>query len=1312
MKRRCEQIYTRQRWRFDHEGELHTESLFDADGEWRCPRAAADGADRCCFHQNTGRRPSDAELAHRLVTELRGERELAAGHEPGELVGVDLDALVFTTEVIEALDDVDHLGDESGMAARQLTVVGATIDRLVLGDALPRFDVVVDGFEAESLRVAGATLDKLALSSTHVTDAVEIDGQTTSVDSIRLGTGLQTRGPVSIGNGARVHNQLLVNGDRIEVPSLVIDSGARVGLDGDGRDVSGGVRFNTVHESDTDLIVRGQETALAGLRLVDTHLGSVYLQRCLGVRDTVELRDTTLRGNLQIEETTASPNLTLTGASTAVDVVVVRDSPLEAVTIDTGASATAIKMTGDGTTVTSGVELTDNGTAVDSVRLAGGTTVHTGLWIHQGVSIRDSLQIEDATVAAPGGSTETPALRIADSGTRVGAIAMTASDVEGLSLARATIEGELRLTDGQLTHTEATPNTTGDGDVFEEAQPVVLQIEDATVGGITMNNCETTGAIRAEHAKLRQLSVRGSAVIRGSVELLDQTTIDTSLVIANGPEFSAPIVVTGGTTIGGDLQVIGDTRAVTFDCATGIVLDGCRIADDVTIETIVRADGDVIRIDNTTIEGSIGVAEATVDGDIMVCGGSVIGRDLSLSNDTTAGVVSLVDAAAVRGSFALGGATVKEVVLEDARVHRRLRLHEGATVEGPVSLERDATIGGDLVVGDMSPTDSPPTTVCGGLRLGDRRDAHPMSGGVTIDGSVAITGTANLNDGITLSDVVVGEDLHIVGKGATATVGAVDLFDCIVRGKIKLEGATIDALSLRECRVGESVWVGSVESGRKQAVAEVTESEEEVRAVDGETASELETEVRDGVRISATPVAENVIIRAAETGEIALEDTTVTGRVDLNAVVVDGPVSLDASSIGERVRVGTGRVGTLRISDSTIDQALDIGSGWRSRDTTSAVAEEAVSGWVADLSSDLTVRDLTVTEATIGGGLTLDCRIATARTSSVPAVVTTDVMGAVRLRPRLDSAGRINLQETTLPAGTIVITTSESATECCWYDLRQATLGDVSVEFENGPRTAVDYLLLLGARYDGFRFSGLPGGIRDGRLHGLGTRRVTDSVSDISSVDERLGSNRTRRYRLGDAYSRFPFTGTGYRSDDPPPALLEQTYLNAKNGASQVGDEDLAGEFFTLEKRYRRRSLWETVAGVDGGTPAGRPGRAVVDWLGNAIFDRIAVYGESPGRVVTVSAAVIAVFSVFFGVLLDRPPYGAQYLGSGILPDWLALGLQPLTLSIESFVTLVLVGPATQRLTPLVHLLGQIEGFLGVFLVALFVFTLTRSVHR
>jgi hypothetical protein len=211
----------------------------------------------------------------------------------------------------------------------------------------------------------------------------------------------------------------------------------------------------------------------------------------------------------------------------------------------------------------------------------------------------------------------------------------------------------------------------------------------------------------------------------------------------------------------------------------------------------------------------------------------------------------------------------------------------------------------------------------------------------------------------------------------------------------------------------------------------------------------------------------------------------------------------------------------------------------------------------------------------------------------------------------------------------------------------------------------------------------------------------------------------------------FVPTGTGYERDDPPPKQLERTYLNAKNGASQTGDEHIAGHFFIREKRYRRRAHWEQLCLCDpqgGESTTGETGdrppdsedrtdsvataRILWRWASNATLDLVAVYGESSRRVVEFSTVIIAVFAVLFGLLLNQPPYGNQYRGPGILPKRFALLLQPLTLSIESFVTLVLVGPADQQLTPFVHLLGQIEGFLGVFLVALFVFTLTRSIHR
>ncbi len=350
-----------------------------------------------------------------------------------------------------------------------------------------------------------------------------------------------------------------------------------------------------------------------------------------------------------------------------------------------------------------------------------------------------------------------------------------------------------------------------------------------------------------------------------------------------------------------------------------------------------------------------------------------------------------------------------------------------------------------------------------------------------------------------------------------------------------------------------------------------------------------------------------------------------------------------------------------------------------------------------------------VRDTTVEGGLTVDCLVAGGGDPRV-AVESTTVDAAVGLRPRLTEAGRVSLRGSTLPAGELVVTTPATGGRT-WYDLRRATLGDLSVGVE-GDRTALEHLLVLETRFDGFRFSELDGGVdaSDGRLHTLWGGECASRVEGVPSVAERIGPDRTYRYVLGELYGVLPWAGTGYDPDDPPPETLERTYLNAKNGASQVGDEDIAGAFFKREKRYRRRRYWERLVGVtdDGRGPLDTLGR----WVGNAVFDRMAVYGESPGRVVAVSAGIIALFAGLFAALIDRPPYGDQYLGSGLLPDPVVTALQPLTLSIESFVTLVLVGPADQRLTPLVHLLGQVEGFFGVFLVALFVFTLTRSVHR
>lgn len=163
---------------------------------------------------------------------------------------------------------------------------------------------------------------------------------------------------------------------------------------------------------------------------------------------------------------------------------------------------------------------------------------------------------------------------------------------------------------------------------------------------------------------------------------------------------------------------------------------------------------------------------------------------------------------------------------------------------------------------------------------------------------------------------------------------------------------------------------------------------------------------------------------------------------------------------------------------------------------------------------------------------------------------------------------------------------------------------------------------------------------------------------------------------------------------DVTPANAETTYLKLRLAADESGDQSAAGKFFRRELFARRdvhRRKMRTAAGAEAAA-------AGVDWAKNWGFGLVAGHGELPGRVIGMSVATILAFAGVFGLVL---PADVGYGG--------ALG--PLVLSLESFITLVLAGgPAVPH--PAVRLLAEVEGFVGAFLIALFVFTLTRSIRR
>jgi uncharacterized protein YjbI with pentapeptide repeats len=243
------------------------------------------------------------------------------------------------------------------------------------------------------------------------------------------------------------------------------------------------------------------------------------------------------------------------------------------------------------------------------------------------------------------------------------------------------------------------------------------------------------------------------------------------------------------------------------------------------------------------------------------------------------------------------------------------------------------------------------------------------------------------------------------------------------------------------------------------------------------------------------------------------------------------------------------------------------------------------------------------------------------------------------------------------------------------YDCSESTLGAVTV----GSTTSLAQFRVRETRFHGFDFT--QSSLRDG----LADRNWALPVDDAAS-DEGYGV-------LGDlALLRTDASAVTARY-----APRESTYLRAKNGADGEGHGNAVAEFFRKEMACRRRLH---LAGVlERGRRRRDRLRSLYRWAANATLEAVSGYGERPSRVVGASVLTIGCFSLLFALTWPgAPPYGSP---GGYL-----------VLSIESFVTLVLGGAAEVRSPWWLRLLAEVEGFLGVFLVALFVFTLTRSIHR
>lgn len=150
----------------------------------------------------------------------------------------------------------------------------------------------------------------------------------------------------------------------------------------------------------------------------------------------------------------------------------------------------------------------------------------------------------------------------------------------------------------------------------------------------------------------------------------------------------------------------------------------------------------------------------------------------------------------------------------------------------------------------------------------------------------------------------------------------------------------------------------------------------------------------------------------------------------------------------------------------------------------------------------------------------------------------------------------------------------------------------------------------------------------------------------------------------------------------------ELTYIRARKGADDVGDSTTAGRLFVNEQRVRRR-----IHQRDGDT---------LKAVSNRVLDAVAEYGERPRRAFLSSLGIIGVFTLVYWGLWYLSPSFSSVTYEGISGAFL--------LSTASFTAFVLGGTTVDP--KLVRFLANIEALLGAFMIALFVFTLTRSLHR
>lgn len=259
------------------------------------------------------------------------------------------------------------------------------------------------------------------------------------------------------------------------------------------------------------------------------------------------------------------------------------------------------------------------------------------------------------------------------------------------------------------------------------------------------------------------------------------------------------------------------------------------------------------------------------------------------------------------------------------------------------------------------------------------------------------------------------------------------------------------------------------------------------------------------------------------------------------------------------------------------------------------------------------------------------------------------------------------------------------------YDFRETKLEDVRLRPN---MNKLDNYYFYNTKLDGFDFVKHRGHIQDSNwdLHKL-NHKFTEYNNYSLSGSEPVPDLQT-------SVDEFPH----------PPRIRDhqETYIPATQSASEQGDNTAASNFFVRESKARKMMERRQILFPNPRRSASRVDY-VLKYTRSRLWQSLCDFGENPGKIVIWSLLII------FGCASLYPAFGVTNQGEGAVLWFIEESIQSTVLESIYLSAAVFVSLGYGNITidgTLPRLLAAGEALAGAFLIALYIFTLGRSIRR